>query len=103
MEMLLLGDYMSAQRAYEIGLVNRVATNEDIDNVTNELATEIAAKSAPTLKIGKHAFQEQLDRELKLAYDYCNQVMVENMMADHAEEGIEAFLEKRPPRWGHEA
>lgn len=103
MEMLLLGDFVSAQRAYEIGLVNRVATDRDIDAVTNELAAAIASKSSPTLKIGKHAFQEQLDRDLKSAYEYCNQVMVENMMAEDAEEGILAFLEKRTPRWSHES
>lgn len=100
MEMLLLGEFISAQRAYEMGLVNRVAANNDLDRVTMELATQIASKSGPTLKIGKHAFQEQMDRDLRGAYEYCNQVMVENMMAADAAEGIDAFLEKRAPRWG---
>lgn len=102
MEMLLLGEFVSAQRAYEIGLVNRVVAKADLDRATMELAAKIASKSAPTLKIGKHAFQEQLDRDLKGAYAYCNQVMVENMMAADAGEGIDAFLEKRAPRWGQE-
>ena len=102
MEMLLLGDFISAQRAYEMGLLNRIAANEDLDSVTHELALAIAAKSAPTLRVGKHAFQEQLDRDLQGAYECCNQVMVENMLEGDAAEGIEAFLDKRAPRWARE-
>ena len=64
-----------------------------------DLAAKIVSKSAPTLRVGKHAFQEQIDRDLKGAYEYCNQVMVENMMARDASEGISAFLEKREPEW----
>lgn len=99
MEMLLLGDFISARRAYEMGLVNRVTSPDELDSVALELANAIASKSAPTLRVGKHAFQEQIDRDLKGAYEYCNQVMVENMMAADASEGISAFLEKRPPKW----
>jgi enoyl-CoA hydratase/carnithine racemase len=100
--MLLLGDFISAQRAYEIGLVNRIAPPGELDGVTAELAAAIASKSAPTLRIGKHAFQQQIDRDLEDAYAYCNQVMVNNMMAGDASEGIAAFLEKRAPEWGKE-
>jgi enoyl-CoA hydratase/carnithine racemase len=102
MEMLLLGEFISAQRAYDIGLVNRVTSPEELDGITMELAMTIASKSAPTLRIGKLAFQEQIDRDLKDAYEYCNQVMVNNMMAGDASEGIAAFLEKRVPKWGEE-
>jgi len=102
LEMLLLGDFISAQRAYEIGLVNRIAPPGELDGVTAELAAAIASKSAPTLRIGKHAFQQQIDRDLEDAYAYCNQVMVNNMMAEDASEGIAAFLEKRAPEWGKE-
>ncbi len=102
MEMLLLGDFISAHRAYEMGLVNRITPSDDLDSVTMDLAAAIASKSAQTLRVGKRAFQEQIDRDLKGAYEYCNQVMVENMMAGDASEGISAFLEKRAPKWGEE-
>jgi len=99
MEMLLTGDFISAERAYEIGLINRVVPEEELVDSTLELAQKIAFKSPLTLKIGKKAFYEQLDMDLKSAYEYCSKVMVENMMARDAEEGIDAFLEKRDPVW----
>ncbi len=99
MEMLLTGDYISAKRAYEIGLVNRVAPVDELDRAANELAVKISSKSPLTLKIGKRAFYEQADKDLPSAYEYCSRVMVENMMARDAEEGIDAFLEKREPQW----
>jgi enoyl-CoA hydratase/carnithine racemase len=99
MEMLLTGDYISAKRAYEIGLVNRVAPVDELDRAANELAVKISSKSPLTLKIGKKAFYEQAEKDLPSAYEYCSRVMVENMMARDAEEGIDAFLEKREPRW----
>ncbi len=99
MEMLLLGDFISAQRACEMGLVNRLAPAEELDDVVNELAAKIANKSSLTLKIGKKAFYDQLDKNLADAYDYCGQVMVENMMARDAQEGIDAFMERREPNW----
>ncbi len=99
MEMLLTGEFISAQRAYEIGLINHVVPFEELDSTTNELALKIASKSPLTLKIGKEAFYQQLDKDMKGAYEYCSRVMVENMMARDAEEGIDAFLEKRDPVW----
>ncbi len=99
MEMLLTGDFISARRAYEIGLVNRVVPSGDLDRAANELAEKISSKSPLTLRIGKKAFYEQADRDLSGAYEYCSRVMVENMMARDAEEGIDAFLEKREPSW----
>ena len=99
MEMLLTGDFISAQRAYEIGLINRAVPEADLDNAALDFAEKIASKSPLTLKIGKKAFYEQLDKDLKSAYEYCSKVMVENMMARDAEEGIDAFLEKRDPVW----
>ena len=99
MEMLLLGDMIPAQRAYEIGLVNRVVPSEQLDQAANEFAIKIASKSPLTLKIGKSAFYDQIDKDLKSAYEYCSQVMVENMMARDAIEGIDAFMEKRDPVW----
>jgi len=99
MEMLLTGDFISAERAYEIGLINRVVPLNELDQSVKDLAQKIASKSPLTLKIGKKAFYEQLDKDLKSAYEYCSKVMVENMMARDAEEGIDAFLEKRNPVW----
>lgn len=99
MEMLLTGDFISAGRAYEIGLVNRVVPSRELDRAGYELAEKIALKSPLTLKIGKKAFYEQLDKDLGGAYEHCCRVMVENMMARDAEEGIDAFLEKREPVW----
>lgn len=99
MEMLLTGDFISAQRAYEIGLVNRVVPMDELDSAALELANKIASKSPLTLKIGKEAFYKQLDKDMASAYEYCSQVMVENMMVRDAEEGIDAFLEKRTPVW----
>lgn len=99
MEMLLTGDFISAQRAYEIGLVNKVVPESELDIAALEFAKKIASKSPLTLKIGKEAFYKQLDEDLPGAYEYCSRVMVENMMARDAEEGIDAFLEKREPVW----
>lgn len=99
MEMLLTGDFISAQRAYEIGLVNNVVESQELDGAAHELALKIASKSPLTLKIGKEAFYAQLDKDLTGAYEYCSRIMVENMMARDAEEGIDAFLEKRQPKW----
>ena len=99
MEMLLLGDLIPAHRAYEIGLVNRVVPLDRLDRVTRDLAEKIATKSPLTLRIGKRAFYEQIDKDLGSAYKHCSQVMVENMMARDAGEGIDAFLEKRVPVW----
>ncbi len=99
MEMLLLGDLISAQRAYEIGLVNRVAPAAQLDQVTEDLAKKIASKSALTVGIGKRAFYAQINQDLEIAYEHCSRVMVENMMARDAQEGIDAFLEKRAPKW----
>lgn len=99
MEMLLTGDFITARRAYEMGLINRVAAPDELDAAAMEFASKIASKSTLTLKTGKKAFYEQIDRDLRGAYEYASRVMVENMMARDAEEGIDAFIEKREPRW----
>lgn len=99
MEMLLTGDFIPAQRAYEMGLINSVAAPGELDAAAMEFASKIASKSSLTLKTGKKAFYEQIDKDLRGAYQYASRVMVENMMARDAEEGIDAFIEKREPRW----
>lgn len=99
MEMLLTGEFISAGRAAEIGLVNSAVPSDELDQAANGLAEKIVSKSPLTVKIGKEAFYKQKEKDLKGAYEYCSKVMVENMMARDAEEGISAFLEKRDPVW----
>ncbi len=99
LEMLLTGDMVSADRAAEIGLINRAVSMDDLTAETMELAAKIADKSSLTLKIGKEAFQEQIDMSLGDAYRYAAEVMVDNMLTEDAEEGIGAFLGKRPAEW----
>ena len=99
MEMLLTGDLMDAQDARRIGLINRLVPAGTERAATLALARQIAAKSALTVKIGKEAFYRQLEMNLADAYRYAADVMVENMLARDAEEGIGAFIEKREPKW----
>jgi len=102
MEMLLTGEPVSAQRAYEIGLINKAVSAEKIDDVLKWYTDRICSKSSKTLKIGKQAFYNQKQMKLDEAYDYCSDVMVENMLIHDAEEGINAFIEKRDPEWKDE-
>ena len=99
MEMLLTGEQVPAARAREIGLVNRVvAAGRERDDAF-ALACTVAAKSSHVQKIGKEAYYNQLEMNLTDAYAYASNVMAENMMARDAEEGINAFVEKRAPKW----
>ncbi len=99
MEMLLTGEMIGASQARDWGLVNRVVPEARLDSETIQLAKQIAAKSPLVLKIGKEAFYRQAELGLAAAYDYASQVMTTNMLARDAEEGIDAFLGKRPPVW----
>ncbi|WP_299381108.1 enoyl-CoA hydratase [uncultured Kiloniella sp.] len=99
MEMLLTGDMISAARAAEIGLINRVTSASELGDAVFKLAQKIASKSSLTLATGKRAFYEQREMNLSKAYEYASNVMVENMLAFDAEEGIGAFVEKREPQW----
>lgn len=98
-EMLTTGDFIDATRAREIGLVNRVVPAESLAGETAALAEQIAAKLGTAVRIGKEAFYNQLHLPLDQAYAYTGAVMVENLLARDTEEGIAAFLEKRPPDW----
>ncbi|AZL58728.1 enoyl-CoA hydratase [Tabrizicola piscis] len=99
MEMLLTGDMVPAARAAEIGLVNHAVAPETVTEATMAMARKIASKSSLTLATGKRAFYEQREMPLAQAYDQASAVMVENMLARDAEEGIGAFIEKRAPQW----
>jgi enoyl-CoA hydratase/carnithine racemase len=99
MEMLLTGDMMSAEEAYRIGLVNRVVSAGSACEEALKLARKIAGKSAVAVRFGKKAFYRQRELSLPDAYRYAAEVMVENMMAPDAKEGIGAFVEKRDPQW----
>jgi enoyl-CoA hydratase/carnithine racemase len=99
MQMLLTGDLISAEDAARIGLINEVVPAGEEHAAALKLAAKIAGKSALTVKIGKEAFYRQAEMSLAEAYDYASQVMVENMLARDAEEGISAFIEKRDAKW----
>ena len=99
MEMLLTGELIDAAEAHRIGLINRVVPDEELEERTAELAATIAAKSPLTITMGKQAYRNQRDLPVADAYAHTSRVMVENLQADDAAEGITAFLEKRPPTW----
>ncbi len=99
MEMLLTGEPIVAQEAYRIGLVNRVVPQGAALGEAIALAEKIAARSAMTLATGKRAFYDSVDRPMHEAYERASRVMIENMLADDAAEGIGAFIDKRDPVW----
>jgi len=99
MEMLLTGKLIDADTAQAIGLINRAVPREGLRDAVDNLAREIAGKSALTVKIGKEAFYRQAELDLAAAYRYAAEVMTTNMLARDAGEGIDAFLAKREPLW----
>lgn len=99
MEMLLLGELMSAEDAARFGLVNRVVPDGGALAEAMAMARGIAEKSPVTVAIGKRAFYEQLEMPLAAAYSHASDVMTQNMMERDAAEGIGAFLDKRKPVW----
>ena len=99
MEMLLTGDLISAQEALRFGLINRIGPVGTELDLALALARKIAGKSSHVVRLGKQAFYRQLEMSLAEAYRYTAEVMVENMLARDAEEGISAFVDKRSPNW----
>ena len=99
MEMLLTGDPIGAEEAARIGLINGVAAPDELDDAVAAMARKIASKSAHTISLGKKAFYEQLDLSMADAFDYASGVMARNMLTDDAVEGVDAFLQKRDPKW----
>src|SRR6056297_2944664 len=98
-EMLTTGQFVDTARAVELGLVNRAVPPEDLEAETYALAETVAAKLGSAVRVGKRAFYEQLEIGIDAAYAHTGAVMVENMLDRDTDEGINAFLDKRPPDW----
>jgi enoyl-CoA hydratase/carnithine racemase len=103
MEMLLTGKPISAQRALELGLLNRVVDREQLDEAINEFADSIIASSPTVIRLGKAAFYKGLALDEPSAYECATRTMTENAQLPDAQEGISAFLQKRRPEWTNDA
>lgn len=99
LQMLLTGEFISAQQAREFGLVNEVVTAPELESATRALAMKIAAKSSHAIRLGKNMFYEQLTMNLADGYAYASERMACNMDSHDAREGIDAFIQKRNPDW----
>ena len=99
MQMLLTGDMIDAETALRFGLINDIVDPAELESRTAAMAAKLASKSARTLAIGKEAFYRQAEMPLAEAYAYTARVMVENLQAQDAQEGICAFIDKRHPVW----
>jgi enoyl-CoA hydratase/carnithine racemase len=98
-ELLVTGGFIDAETAKDYGLVNRVVPAERLDAEVAELAAVICTKSRVAIATGKRMFYTQIEKEILSAYDFANGVMASNMMTEDAEEGVNAFIQKRPPEW----
>ncbi|WP_439114954.1 enoyl-CoA hydratase [Hydrogenophaga sp.] len=99
MEMLLTGDFISADQAQARGLVNRVVAADGLDAEVDRLVGRIVAKPRLAIAMGKTLFYRQLETGMESAYQLAGQTMACNMAHDVAQEGVQAFIEKRPPNW----
>jgi enoyl-CoA hydratase/carnithine racemase len=99
LEMLMTGRLISADEALRSGLINRVVAEEDLDKTVKEMASTICEASPLVLKIGKRAFYNQIELDEPRAYEYATEVITQNLMAEDAQEGIKAFLNKKKPTW----
>lgn len=99
MEMLLTGDFIDAPEAARLGLINRCVPEPELDATVLALATKLAAKSRSAVALGKPAFYRQVELSLADAYAHTAEVMVRNMGEYDANEGIDAFMQKRAPVW----
>jgi enoyl-CoA hydratase/carnithine racemase len=98
-EMLVTGDFIDANQALEKGLVNRVAAPDDLDAEVERLVAGIVARPRVAVAMGKQLFYRQIEKGMAAAYDDAGRTMACNMMDDCALEGVQAFIEKRPPSW----
>ncbi|MFL9872774.1 enoyl-CoA hydratase [Paraburkholderia megapolitana] len=99
LEMLLTGDFIDAHRALQQGLVNRVVPLDELDAAVAALASSICAKPREAVRAGKGLFYRQLEMGIDAAYQLAGQTMACNMMDTSALEGVQAFIDKRPPDW----
>tara|TARA_B100001105_G_scaffold232805_1_gene206291 strand:+ start:2173 stop:2955 length:783 start_codon:yes stop_codon:yes gene_type:complete len=99
MQMLLLGELISASDARRFGLINDVFNSEELHEQVMNIAKTISSKSSYVLKLGKETFYKQLNMDLEEAYEYATERMIKNLQAEDAKEGIDAFLNKRDPKW----
>ena len=99
MEMLLTGDFIEAEEALRLGLVNQLAKPEDLEEAFEELIGRLLDKPRDVLALGKRAFYQQLEMGLAEAYDFTTEVIVDNALGKDFEEGLKAFVEKRQPTW----
>lgn len=97
--MLMTGRLISAQEAERYGLINKVVPEGELEKATDDLALSIVEASPLVLKIGKRAFYDQIEQDELHAYAYAGNVITLNLIAEDAQEGIKAFLEKRKPVW----
>ena len=102
MEMLLTGDFINAEKAKEIGLINNMVQKQELTFEVSKLAEKIASKSSMTVSTGKKAFYAQAEMDLSKAYKYTSKTMKDNLLKYDAKEGINAFIEKRSPDWKDE-
>src|SRR6185437_11362745 len=102
LEMVMSGALVSLENARAIGLINRVVPPGELDDATRALARQIAGKLGVAVAIGKEAFYRQAELGLDAAYAYTAEVMTRNMLARDTEEGIDAFIEKRRPKWDND-
>ena len=99
LEMLLTGEFISAEQAAKEGLINRAVPAAQLDQAVEKLCAAICAKSAMAIRTGKEMFYRQAEMGVAQAYEYASGVMACNMMHDDAAEGIDAFMQKRKPSW----
>jgi len=99
MEMLLTGDFIDAETALNFGLVNQVVPADSLDEATMTLAEKIASKPPAAIRMGKALFYQQLSQPLDAAYQQASETITRNMLLDETLEGVDAFIEKRTPKW----
>ena len=103
MEMLLTGDFVDAEEALRLGLVNQVVKPDDMEEAFDEMLGRLLDKPRDVLALGKRAFYQQLEMGLNDAYDFTTEVIVDNALGKDFEEGLSAFIEKRQPSWSRDA